>query len=200
MADVDGDLHKCDNVLVNFENVTALAFVLTSIGLEHEGHKVFPLALFVNLAVGDNVLGEISDSVGDGALSLNSLEGEGSDPGEQPQNEHGNKTRMFTAHLVLSPPRVGDLDSIGGVPDGIKVVTESDATDDVHGGTGGILDDVELDRGITRGMDLVRDAGLEGGGDVIDVGVHFSDVVSGEGWGNERTHALVVLVTLDPDE
>jgi hypothetical protein len=195
-----GNLHKCDNVLVDFQGVTALAFVFTSIGLEHEGHEVLALALLVNLAVSDNVLGEVSDRVGDGTLCLNSLEREGGDPGEQPQHEHGNKGRMFTAHLILSPPRLGDFDGIGSVTDGIEVVTKSDATDDVHGGTGGIFDDVELDRRIAGRMDLVGNAGLESGGDVVDVGVHCSDVFSGESGGNERTHAPVVLLTLDPDE
>ena len=196
----NGDLHKCDDVLVNFPGVTTFTFMLTSISLEHEGHEVLALALVVNLAVGNNVLGEVPDGVGDSTLCLDSLKREGGDPREQLQNEHGNKGRMFTAHLILSPPRVSDLDGIGSVTDGIEVVTKGDATDDVHGGTGGIFDDVELDGRRARSMDLVGDAGLERGGDVVDVGVHFSDVVSGEGGGDERTHAPVVLLTLDPDE
>lgn len=196
----NGDLHKCDDVLVNFPGVTTFTFVLTGIGLEHEGHEVLALALVVNLAVGNNVLGEVSDGVGDSTLCLNSFKREGGDPGEQPQHEHGNKGRVFTAHLILSPPRVSDLDGIGSVTDGIEVVTKGDATDDVHGGTGGIFDDVELEGRSAGSMDLVGDAGLERSGDVINVDVHFSDVVSGERGGNERTHAPVVLLTLDPDE
>ncbi len=77
-----GNLHECDDVLVNFQDVTALAFDLTSIGLEQEGHEVLAFALFVNLAIGDNVLGELSDGVGDGTLGLNCLKREGGYPGE----------------------------------------------------------------------------------------------------------------------
>ena len=196
----NGNLHECDNVLVNFLDVTAPAFVLTSIGLEHEGHEVLALALFVDLAVSDNVLGELSDDVGDGTLGLNCLKREGGDPGEQSQNEHSGEGRLLAAHLILSPPGIGYLDGILGVTDGIKVVTKSDSTDDVHCSAGGIFDDVELEGRIVGSMDLVCNAGLEGGGDVIDVGVHFSHVVGGEGGGDERTHTFVVLVTLNPDE
>ena len=49
-------------------------------------------------------------------------------------------------------------------------------------------------------MDLVGNAGLEGGGDVVDVSVHSADVVRREGGSDETTHASVVLLTLDPDE
>ena len=79
---VNEGLHECDDVLVNFHDVTALAFDLTSIGFEHEGHEVLALALLVNLAIGDNVLGKLSDGVGDGALGLNCLKREGGDPRE----------------------------------------------------------------------------------------------------------------------
>ena len=196
----NGNLHECDDVLVNFQDVTALAFDLTSIGLEHEGHEVLALALFVDLAIGDNVLGELSDGVGDGTLGLNCLKRKGGDPREQSQNEHGSEGRMLATHLVLSPPGVSDLDGIWSVTDGIEVVTKSDSADDVHGSAGGIFDDVELEGRTSGSMDLVGNAGLEGGGDVIDVGVHCSNIVGGEGGGDERTHTFVVLLTLDPDE
>ena|SRR5258706_14999116 len=107
---------------------------------------------------------------------------------------------MLAAHLILSPPGVGDLDGILSVTDSIEVVTKSDSTDDVHGSAGGVFDDVELQGRISGSMDLVGNAGLKGGGDMIDVGVHFSNVVGGEGGGDEITHTFVVLLTLDPDE
>jgi len=187
-------------VLVDFWDLTALAFVLTGICLEHEGHEVLTLALVVNVTVGNDILGEVSNSIGDGTLGLNGLEREGSDPREQLENEHSCEGRLFAAHLILSPPAVGDLDSLGGVTDGIEVVTKSDATDDVHSGAGGIFDDVELEGSVAGSMDLVRNAGLESGGDLVDVGVHFANIVRRKGGGNETTHALVVLLTLDPDE
>ena len=187
-------------MLVDFCNVTALAFVLTSIGLEHEGHEVLALALIVNLAVGDDIPGELSDSVRDGTLGFDGLEGEGRDPGEQPQNEHGRERGMFAAHLILRPPAVGNLERIGCVADSIKVVAERDAADDVHGGAGGVLDNVEFEGALARGMDLVGNARLEGGGDVIDVGVHRAHVVRRKGGRDETAHALVLLLALDPDE
>ena len=49
-------------------------------------------------------------------------------------------------------------------------------------------------------MYLVHNAGLEGGGDEIDLGVHFADVVRREGGSDDTTHAPVLLLTLDPDE
>ena len=49
-------------------------------------------------------------------------------------------------------------------------------------------------------LKVVRNAGLEGTGDVIDVGVHCADVVRRKGGGNETTHALMLLLTFDPDE
>ena len=49
-------------------------------------------------------------------------------------------------------------------------------------------------------MNLVRNAGLEGATDVIDVGVHCADVVRRKGGGDETTHALMLLLTLDPYE
>ena len=49
-------------------------------------------------------------------------------------------------------------------------------------------------------MYLVHNAGLEGGGDEIDLGVHFADVVRREGGGDDTTHALVLLLALDPEE
>jgi len=79
-------------------------------------------------------------------------------------------------------------------------VTKSDATDDVHGGAGGIVKDVELDGRLAGSMDLVGNARLEGGGDVVDVGVHSADVVRRESGSDETTHASVVLLTLDPDD
>jgi len=79
-------------------------------------------------------------------------------------------------------------------------VTKSDATDDIHGGAGGIVKDVDADGRRAGSMDLVGNAGLEGGGDVVDVGVHCADVVRREGRCNETTHSFVVLLTLDPDE
>ena len=80
-------LHDCYDVLVDFCDVAAFAFVLTSISLEQKGHEVVAAGLVVNPAVGDNILGELSDRLGDRTLGLNGLEREGSDPGEYPQNE-----------------------------------------------------------------------------------------------------------------
>ena len=187
-------------MLINFRDITALAFVLTSIGLEHEGHEVLALALFVNLAVGNNVLGERSDSVSDGTLGLNRLKREGGDPGEQPENEQGREGRVFTAHLILSPEGVYDLDGLRSVSDGIEVVTKGDTANDVQGGAGGIVEDVDLKGRLPGSMNLVRNACLEGVGDMIDVGVHWADIVRRKGGGDEITHALMLLFTLDPYE
>ena len=187
-------------MLVDFCNVTALAFVLTSIGLEHEGHEVLALALFVNLAVGDDIPSELPDGVGDGTLGFDGLEGEGGDPGEQPQNEHGGEGGVLATHLILRSPAVGNLERIGRVADRIKVVAERNAPDDVHGGAGGVLDHVELDGALARGMDLVGNARLEGSRDLVDVGMHRADIVRGEGGRDETAHALVLLLALDPDE
>jgi hypothetical protein len=199
-AAATGHLHKCDDVLVNFQNVTALAFVSTSVGLEHERHEVLAPALLVNLAVGNDILGELSDGVRDGTLGLKGLEREGGDPRKQPQNERGYKGRVFTAHLILSPPAVDDLDGIGSVTERIEVMTKSDTADDVHSGAAGIVDDVKLDERPAGGSNFVRNAGLESGGDVINVGVHRADIVNREGGGDESTHALMLPLTLDPEE
>ena len=86
-AAAEEHLHGCYNVFVNFRDVTAIAFVLTSICLEQKGHEVLSVALVVDLAVGDDILSEFSDCVGDRTLGLNDLEREGGDPGEHPQNE-----------------------------------------------------------------------------------------------------------------
>src|SRR5258706_4047770 len=104
--------HRCYNVLINFRDVTALAFVLTSICSEHAGHEVPAVALIVNLAVGDDILGELSDRVSDRTLGLNRLEREGGDPGEHPQNEQGREGRVPRTHLILSPKGINDLDGI----------------------------------------------------------------------------------------
>ena len=137
-------------MLVNFRDVTAFAFVLTSIGLEQKGHEVVAADLVVNLAVvnlavGDDILGELSDRVGDRTLGLNGLEREGGYPGEQPQNEQGGKGRVFTAHFTLSPDGLNDIDGIRSVTDGIEVVTKSYTANDVQGGAGGIVEDVDLE-------------------------------------------------------
>src|SRR5258706_10384915 len=100
-------LHRCYNVLVNFINATVLAFVFTSIGLKHAGHEVLAVALVVYLAVvylavGNDILGDRSNRVGDHTLSFNGLEREGCDPGEQPQNEQGREGRLFITLLILS--------------------------------------------------------------------------------------------------
>ena len=124
-------LHECYNVLINFRDVTALAFVLTSIGSEHQGHEVLAITLVVNLAVGDDILGELSDRVSDRTLDLNGLEREGRDPGEKPQNEQGCEGRVFTVHLIMSPHGANDLDGIRSVADGIEVVTKGDTANDV---------------------------------------------------------------------
>ena len=193
-------LHKCYNVLVNFRDVTAFAFVLTSIGLEQKGHEVVAAGLVVNPAVGDNILSELSDRLGDRTLGLNGLEREGSDPGEHPQHEQGCEGRVFTAHVTLSPEGVDDLDSIRSVTDGIEVVTQSHTAKDVQGGAGGIVGDVDLEGSLAGRVNLVRNAGLEGTADVVNVCVHCADVVRRKGGGNETTHALMLLLTLDPDE
>ena len=128
----NGHLHRCHNVIVNFRDVTALAFVLTSIGLEQAGHEVLTVALVVNLAVGDDIPGNRSDCVGDRTLGLNGLEREGGDPGERSQNEQEHEGRVFITHLILSPNSVDDLDGIRSVTtDGIEVVTKSDTANDV---------------------------------------------------------------------
>jgi hypothetical protein len=198
-------LHKSDNVLVNLGSVATLALVLAGVGLEHEGHEVLALAVAVlDVAVGDNLPGALADGVGDGALGLDGLEGEGGDPGEEAEDKHSGESGVLAAHLVLGAPGVGDLDGVGGVADGVEVVAKRDAADDVHGGAGGVLDDVELDGagGGARGggVDLVGDAGLEGAGDVVDVGVHAADVVGGKGGCDEGAHALVLPLALYPDE
>ena len=174
--------------------------MLTSVGFEQKGHEVLAPALVVNLTIGDDILGEISDSVGYGNLGLKCGEREGNDRGEQPKNEHGDEGGVLAGHLTLSPPAAEDLKGIRSVTDGIEVVTKSDAADDVHGGAGGIIKDVELDMRLSRSMDIVRNAGLEGGGHEIDVGVQSTDIVGREGRSGETTHALVLLLTLDPDE
>ena len=177
-----------------------LAFVLTSIGLEQAGHEILAVDLVFNLAVGDDILGERSDRVGDRALDLNGLERKGGDPGEQPQDEQAREGRAFTAHLILSPQDVGDLDGIRSVTDGIKVVTKSDSANDVQGDASSIVENVELEGRLAGSMNLIRDACLEGAGDVIDVGVHCADVVRRKGGGDETTHTLMLLLTLDPYE
>ena len=192
--------HRCYNVLINFSDVTALAFVLTSIGLEQQGQEVLAVALVVNLAVGNDILGELSDRVGDRTLSLNGLEREGVDPGEQPQNEQAREGRAFTDHLILNPNDVDDFDGIRGFTDGIEVVAKSDTANDVQGGAGGIVEDVELEGRLARSVNLVCNACLEGAADVIDVVVHCADVVRRKGRGEKTTHALVLFLALDPYE
>jgi len=187
-------------VIIYFRHVTQFAFVLTSVGLEHEGHEVLAVTLIVNVAVCDDALSNLSDGVADGGLPLKSGEREGGDRREQLQNQHGDEGRVFTAYLILSPPGVDNPDGIGSVTNGVEVVTKSDATDDVHGGEGGIVKDVDLEGRLAGGMDLVGNARLEGGGDMVDVGMHFADVIRREGGSDETTHALVVLLTLDPEE
>ena len=187
-------------MLVNFRDVTAFAFVLTSIGLEQKGHEVLIAGLVVHSAVGDNILGELSDHVGDHTLGLNGLERERGDPREQPEHEQGRESRVFTSHVILIPHGVDDLDSIRSITDGIEVVTKSNTANDVQGGAGGIVEDVELEGRLAGSVNLVCNAALEGAGNVIDVSVHCTDIVRRKGGGDETTHALMLLLTLDPDE
>ena len=140
-----------------------------SIGLEHEVHEVLTLALLVNLTAGDDIPGELSDGVSNSSLGLDGLGGEGSDPRGQAQNTNGHEGSMFTHHLILSPPGVSNLESIRSVTDSIEVVTECNADNNVHGRTGGVFYDVEFDGALARGMDLVGDARLESGGNMIDI-------------------------------
>ena len=49
-------------------------------------------------------------------------------------------------------------------------------------------------------MNLVYNACLEGTADMMDVGVHCADIVRRKGGGDETTHALMLLLTLDPYE
>ena len=49
-------------------------------------------------------------------------------------------------------------------------------------------------------VNLVRNAGLDGARDMIDVGVHCADVVRRKGGSDKTTHALMLLFTLNPDE
>ena len=193
-------LHECYDVLVNFCDVTAFAFVLTSVGLEQKGHEIVATTLVVNLAVCNDILGELSDRVGDRTLGLNDLERKGGDPREHPQNKQRREGRVFTVHVALSPEGVYDVDSIRSVTDSIEVVTKSDTANDVQGGAGSIVEDVELEGRLSGSVNLVLNAGLEGATDVIDVGVHGADVVRRKGGGDETTHALMLLFTLDPDE
>ena len=174
--------------------------MLTSVGFQQERHEIFAAALAINLAIGNDILGDVSDSVGYGHLGLKNGEWEGSDRREQPKNERGDEGGVLTTHLILSPPAAGDLNGIRSVTDGIEVVTKSDPADDVHGGVGGIVKNVELDGRLARSMDLVRNAGLEGSGDKIDVSMHFADVVRREGRSDDTTHALVFFLALHPDE
>ena len=111
-------------MIINFRHVTPFALVLTSVGLEHERHEVLTVALVVNVAVGDDALSNLSDGVADGSLPLKSGEREGGDRREQPQNEHGDEGRVFTAYLILRPPGVDNFDGIGSITDGIEVVTK----------------------------------------------------------------------------
>ena len=187
-------------MLVNFRDITALVFVLTSIRLEQEGHEVLAVTFVVNLAVVNDILSQLPNSFGDRTLGLNGLEREGGDPRELPQDEQAREGREFTDHFILNPKGVDDLHSIRSVTDGIEVVTKSDTANDVQGGAGGIVEDVDLEGGLAGSVNLVRNAGLEGAGDVIDVGVHCADVVRRKGGGEETTHALMFLLTLDPEE
>jgi len=66
-------------MIINFRHVTPFAFVLTSVGLEQEGHEVLPVVLVVNVAVGNDVFSNLSDSVADGSLPLKGGEREGGD-------------------------------------------------------------------------------------------------------------------------
>ena len=196
----NGHIQECQDVIVNFRHLTPFTFMLKSVGFEQEGHQVLAVALVVNLAIGNNILRKRSDGVGYGNLGLKGGKRKRGDGGEQPQNEHGNEGRVFTTHLILSRPEFGDLHGIRSITNGIEVVTKSDATDNVHGDTGGIVKYVDLDGRLAGSMNLVSNAGLEGGSDVVDVGVHFADVIRREGGSDESTHALVVLLTLDPGE
>ena len=187
-------------MLVNFRDVTAFAFVLTCIGLEQKGHEVLIAGLVVTPAVGDNILGELSDRLGDHTLGLNGLERQGGNPGEQPQHEQGREGGVFTSHVILIPQDVDDLDSIRSVTDSIEVVTKSNTANDVQGGTGGIVEDVDLEGRLAGRMNLVCNPRLEGAADVIDVCVHCADVIRRKGGGDETTHAPMLLPTLDPNE
>ena len=100
----------------------------------------------------------------------------------------------------MDPQGFDDLYSIRSVADGIEVVTKSDTANDVQGGTGGIVENVDVEGRLSGSVKLVRNAGLEGAGDIVDIGVHCSDVVRRKGGGDETTHALVLLPTLDPNE
>ena len=174
--------------------------MLTSVGSEQEGHEVLVVTFVVDLAISNDILGKISDCVSYRNLGLKDGKREGSDRREQPKHEHGDESRVCAAHVLLGSPKAGNFNGIGSPTDGVEVVSKSDAADDVHGGAGSIVKNVDLDGRLARGMDLVHNAGLEGGGDEIDVGVHFADVVRREGRGKETTHALMLLLTLDPDE
>ena len=187
-------------MLVDFCDATAFAFVLTSIGLEQKGHEVLAAGLVVHPAIGDNILGKLSDRLGDRTLGLNGLERERGDPGEQPEHEQGREGRVYTSHIMLMPQYIEDLDSIRSVTDSIEVVTKSDTANDVQGGAGGIVEDVDLEGRLAGSVNLARNAGLEGAGNKIDVSVHCADVVRRKGGGDETTHAPMLLPTLDPDE
>ena len=100
----------------------------------------------------------------------------------------------------MIPKNLDDLDGIGSVTDGIEVVTKSNTANGVQGNASGIVEDVDLERGLAGRVNLVCNAGLEGAGDVIDVSVHCTDVLRRKGGGDEATHALMLLPTLDPEE
>ena len=119
--------------------------MVRNVGFEQKRHKVLAPALVVKLAVGDNILGEISNYVGYDNLGLKDGEREGSDRREPPENEHGDKSRAFAAQAIMSPPETDDLSGIRSVTDGIEVMTKSDTADSVQGSTGSIVKDVDLD-------------------------------------------------------
>ena len=119
--------------------------MVRNVGFEQKRHKVLAPALVVKLAVGDNILGEISNCVGYVNLGLKDGEREGSDRREPPENENGDKSRAFAAQVIMSPPETGDLSGVRSVTDGVEVVTKSDAADGVQRSAGSIVKDVDLD-------------------------------------------------------
>ena len=79
-------------------------------------------------------------------------------------------------------------------------MTERDRVDKVHGRMGGVSYNVKFDGALAGGMDLVGNARLESGVNMIDISVHRADAVRRERKSDETAYAFVLLLTLNPDE
>jgi len=66
----NGHIQECQDVIVNFWHLTPFTLMLKCVSFEQEGQEVLAIGLAVNLVIGDDILGEISDGVGYGKLGL----------------------------------------------------------------------------------------------------------------------------------